>query len=794
MAATRWVPWSAPGASLGKNRHFMNEDGVTRRFWTASHWGAYQVDVADSVVVRTIPFAGDSAPPHLLDSLRHAVNDPTRIARPAIRRGWLRHGPSDQERRRFEDDFVAVPWDEALDLVAQDLDRVRRDHGNAAIFAGSGWGSAGRFHQAGGQLYRFMDGLGGVTRQINNYSYGAGMVILPHVVGSMQPVTGPISSFDGMIGRTGLFVAFGGLAAKNFQIDSGGLADHAALSWFRRLRDAGTSFVLVGPSAADMPDDLPAEWLAIRPDTDTALALALTREIIAADRHDREFLARYCVGFETLSAYLAGEEDGQERDADWAAPICGIPADAIRNLAAAMVEHRTMVSGSWSIQRHEHGEQTYWAIIALAAVIGQIGLPGGGFGFGYGSTGGSGVPRRVLSPHPSVGATRRAGASFIPAGRLTDMLLHPGATYPYNGTELTYPDIRLMYWAGGNPFHHHQDLNRMVAAWRRVQTIIVNNSWWTANAKFADIVLPATTTLERMDIALSARDRFIVKMEAALPTYGQARSDFAIFSGLAERLGFGPMFSQSLDEAGWVRRTYDEIRQQAAALDVALPEFAQFWGDGMIAVAPPDQPYTLFEAFRTDPDAHPLDTQSGRIELSSATIAGFGYADCPPHPAWIEPTEWSAAAARHFPLYLVTNQPATRLHGQLDSGAISQQGKIDGREPIRIHPDDAAARSINDGDTVRVFNDRGAILAAALVTTTLKQGVVSMPTGAWYDPVIAGAEVGLDRRGNPNALTLDRGTSSLAQAPSSGTCCVEIERVTHAAPPSAYAPPQIDDV
>jgi biotin/methionine sulfoxide reductase len=192
-------------------------------------------------------------------------------------------------------------------------------------------------------------------------------------------------------------------------------------------------------------------------------------------------------------------------------------------------------------------------------------------------------------------------------------------------------------------------------------------------------------------------------------------------------------------------------------------------------------PIRPFAGLRADPAGHPLRTPSGKLEIWSATIAGFRYADCPGHPTWFEPHEWLGASltARH-PLHLVSGQPERRLHSQFDNGSHSRDGKVAGREPIVINPADASARGIVDGDVVRVHNDRGACLAGAVVSNEIMPGVVRLATGAWYDPVEPG---GLDLHGNPNVLTPDRGTSSLAQGPSAHSCLVEIERASNDAPP-----------
>jgi biotin/methionine sulfoxide reductase len=172
-----------------------------------------------------------------------------------------------------------------------------------------------------------------------------------------------------------------------------------------------------------------------------------------------------------------------------------------------------------------------------------------------------------------------------------------------------------------------------------------------------------------------------------------------------------------------------------------------------------------------------LRTPSGRIEIFSDKIASFGYEDCPGHPVWLEPQEWlGSEKSREYPLHLITNQPSTRLHGQLDISGLSRSTKLKGREPVWIHEDDAAARGISDGDTVRLFNGRGACLAGAVVSDDVRPGVVRMQTGAWYDPLEPGKPGSLERHGNPNILTQDRGTSKLAQGPVAESALVEVER------------------
>ncbi|HSF94596.1 MAG TPA: molybdopterin-dependent oxidoreductase, partial [Thermohalobaculum sp.] len=697
---------------------------------------------------------------------------------------------------RGREPFVAVPWDEALDIAGAELDRVRRAHGNEAIFGGSyGWASAGRFHHAQSQVHRFLNCIGGYVAHSDNYSYAAVNNLSPHVVGRFsQVVLDRATSWPVIAEHSKLIVMFGGLPKKNAQITSGGVGRHTMPSALRQAKANGAEFVLVSPIRSDAIPEIEAEWLAPRPNTDMALMLGLAHTMVTEGLHDRDFLTRYTTGFAQFLPYLTGESDGQPKDADWAAGICGLGAETIRNLARRMAATRTMITVAWAIQRGDHGEQPCWMAIVLAAMLGQIGLPGGGFGIGYGSENGIGNPVKMFR-FPALPQGDNAVGQTIPVARIADALLHPGGAYDFNGEKRTYPDLRLVYWAGGNPFHHHQDLNRLVRAFHRPECVIVNEIWWTQMARHADIVFPATTMLEREDISMTHWEPLIVAMRKAVEPVGDARDDYAIFTGLARRMGVEEAFTEGRSPEDWVRHLWDQARQRAAEAGFELPLLDELRERETISLPDPEREAVLLADFRADPAANPLETPSGRIEIFSRRIASFGYDDCPGHPVWIEPYEWlGAAETEKYPLHLMSNQPRTRLHSQFDPGRVSQASKIKGREPMVMHPDDAAQRGIADGDVVRVFNDRGACLAGVILSDTIMRGVVQLSTGAWYDPAEPGVEGSLCKHGNPNVLTRDKGTSRLGQGPSAHSALVQIERFEGEPPPvTAFVPPRIED-
>jgi biotin/methionine sulfoxide reductase len=756
----------------------------------ASHWGYFDAVVEDGRVTSVRPFAPDPVPGSLIEATPDIVHAACRIDRPYVRRGWL-----EGKRRghlRGGDPFVPVSWDRATRLLAEEVRRTRAEHGDAAIYGGSyGWSSAGRLHHARTQLHRFLGMGGGFTSSTTAYSYATGQTLLPHILGTTEVLLGRVTDWAAIRRHAKLMLCFGGLAAKNGIVNSGGGGRHDYLPLMRAAAAAGVRLVNISPFRGDTEEDLGAEWVPIRPGTDAAMMLAMAHALIEAGREDRAFLATHCVGWDKLRAYVTGEADGVAKTPDWAAAITHVPAETIRRLALECADKPTMLTAAWSLQRADYGEQPYWMLASLAAMLGTIGKPGLGVAYGYGSTNGVGAPRRPL-PAVSGPSMRNAGL-HIPVARITELLERPGGVLQYNGQDLVLPDIRIVWWAGGNPFHHHQDLPRLQRAWARAETIVVQEPWWTAVARHADIVLPATTTLERNDIASSSRDRFVRAMHQAIPPIADARNDMDMLADVAEELGYRERFTEQRNEEAWLRHLYDRWRRVCATQGFEAPDYDTFWQEGHVEVPPiePGEEYTQFADFAANPEEHPLDTPSGKVEIFSETIASFGYDDCPGHPVWIAPREWLGAekAAEH-PLHLLSFQPATRLHGQLDPGRVAAADKIKGREPVLMHPEDASARGLKDGDVARVFNARGACLAGVRLNAGLLRGVVSMATGAWYDPETPGDPDALCVHGNPNVLTADVGTSRLGQGPSAQSCLVQIERWEGALPPvTAHAPP-----
>lgn len=742
------------------------------------------------------PFELDKYPSKMIAGLSDHVHNAARIRYPMVRVDWLRKRHRSDTSQRGDNRFVRVSWDEALDMFYEELERVQKTHGPSALLTASGWQSTGMFHNASGMLAKAIALHGNSVGTGGDYSTGAAQVILPRVVGSME-VYEQQTSWPLVLQNSKTIVLWGSDLLKNQQANWW-CPDHDVYEYYEQLKAkvaAGEVEVIsIDPVVTSTHEYLGREHvkhIAVNPQTDVPLQLALAHTLYSENLYDKNFLANYCVGFEQFQPYLLGEKDGQPKDAAWAEKLTGIDAESIRGLARQMAANRTQIIAGWCVQRMQHGEQWAWMIVVLAAMLGQIGLPGGGFGFGW-HYNGAGTPGRkgvILSgfsgstsiPPVHDNSDYKGYSSTIPIARFIDAILEPGKVINWNGKSVKLPPLKMCIFAGTNPFHRHQQINRIIEGWRKLETVIAIDNQWTSTCRFADIVLPATTQFERNDLDQYGNhsNRGIIAMKQVVPPQFEARNDFDIFRELCRRFNREEAFTEGLDEMGWLKRIWQEGVQQGKGRGVHLPAFDDFWNNKEYVEFDHPQMFVRHQAFREDPDLEPLGTPSGLIEIYSKTIADMNYDDCQGHPMWFEKIERShgGPGSQKYPLHLQSVHPDFRLHSQLcESETLRQQYTVAGKEPVFINPQDASARGIRNGDVVRVFNARGQVLAGAVVSDRYAPGVARIHEGAWYDPDKGGEPSALCKYGNPNVLTIDIGTSQLAQATSAHTTLVEIEK------------------
>lgn len=725
---------------------------------SGSHWGAFRAKVKDGIWVETVPFEQDPHPTTMLNGLREVVYNPARVKYPMVRIDWLRHGWKSDTTQRGDNRFVRVPWSQALDFFHHELERVQNTYGPSALYAGhTGWQSVGKLHSAGTMMMRAVGLHGTFLAKAGDYSTGAAQVVLPYVAGAME-VYEQQTSWPLVLEHSKTIVIWGSDPIKNLQV--GWLVpDHSVYGYYQQLAEKVKKGEIkvyhIDPVKSESAKFFGGDVVPVNPQTDVPLMLALAYTLYDEKLYDQQFLKDYTTGFDKFLPYLLGTNDGVAKTPEWAAKICGIPADDIRAIARQMAGGRTQIIGGWCLQRMQHGEQYAWMLVVLAAMLGQIGLPGGGFGFGWhyndaGTITSAGPLMSgfsgVTGVDPIHNGSYKGYSNYIPVARFVDCIENPGQTIDWNGHKIKFPEMKMAIFVGNNPFHHHQDRNRMIKAWRKLETVVSVEHQWTATCRFADIVLPATTTYERDDIEQFGNhsNKGIIALRKIVEPMFESKDDFDIFRELCRRYDREEAFTGGKEKMEWVEEIYNGARLQGRGIGVRMPNFKKFWeGEGYITF-PEGSPWVRHESFRKEPDLEPLGTASGLIEIYCKTIADMGYDDCQGHPMWFEKAERShgGPGSEKFPIHLQSCHPNNRLHSQLCSSTdYRATWSVADREPCYISKADADARGIKSGDIVRVFNERGQVLAGAVVTEDYSAGVCRLHEGAWYSPLEGGKPV-----------------------------------------------------
>ncbi|UJF17770.1 trimethylamine-N-oxide reductase 2 [Vibrio sp. SS-MA-C1-2] len=773
---------------------------------TAGRWGPMLVETKDGKIISSTNALAQSVPNSLQTTAPDQVHTKARIKYPMVRKGFL-DNPGKPDGKRGKDEFVRVSWDEAYKLIHEQHMRIRQESGAESVFAGSyGWRSSGILHKAQTLLQRYMSMAGGYSGHLGDYSTGAAQVIMPHVMGSIE-VYEQQTTYPVILENSDVVVLWGMNPMNTLKI-AWSSTDCQGIEFFNQLKQTKKTIIAIDPIRSETIDFFgdKAEWIAPNAGTDVALMLGVAHSLVSKGKHDKAFLDKYTTGYDKFEAYLLGKTDKTPKTPEWASDITGVPAKQIEVLADIFSQNRTMLMAGWGMQRQQYGEQKHWMIATLASMLGQIGLPGGGFGLSYHYSNG-GNPTRDAGVLPAISASIGGGSSAgndwavsgavnaFPVARITDALENPGKKYQHNGKELTYPEIKMIWWAGGGNFTHHQDTNRLAKAWQKPEMTIISEPYWTAAAKHADIVLPITTSFERNDMTMTGdySNQHLVPMKQVVEPQFESRNDFDVFADMSELLKPGQgrdVFTEGKTEMDWLVGFYETAQKGARKQRIRMPNFGQFWKKNELIemkINKKNQQFVRHAEFRQDPIVNALGTPSGKIELYSKTIEGFGYEDCPPHASWIAPTEW-VGSAKEGELQLMTAHAAHRLHSQLNYAKLRELYAVANREPITIHVEDAKARGIKDGDLVRAFNGRGQVLVGAHVTDGIKQGTVCIHEGAWPDQ---NETDGLCKNGAPNVLTDAIPTSQLANGCVANSSLVKIEKFTGTAPTlTAFNPPK----
>jgi len=733
----------------------------------------------------------------IASSIPEYVYSPSRVKYPMVRKSYLEQGPGANRDARGQEDFVRVSWEKATSLIAKELKRVIKEHGNASILTSisSAYLTSGRINYEGACMSRLAYLLGGFTDCVSEYSTGAAQTIMPHITGSTD-VYAQQTSWETVMDNTEVIVFWAVDPSKTLHAGFSPNMGYG-LDWMKKLARSDKKFILIDPQRAYTGKEFNAEWIAPVPNTDVAMMLGMAYALQEEGLENKDFLDEYTTGYKKFLPYLLGKTDGTPKTPEWAESICQIKADKIREIARLLAEKPSLLLSGWSMQRADHGEQPPWMIVTLACMVGQIGLPGCGYSMGhnYPDAGADfGVAPTV--PYLDYGEYPDEAPAMIPASRTTDALLSPGKVIDYNGEKVTYPDIKMIFNEYGNPQCRHQERSKMMKAWKKPDTIVTHEIAWTASAWMSDIVLPVCSALERNDIDADSVGTAITPIKAAIEPVHESKEPFTIFTEIAKALGLEEEFSMGKTAMELIEDSYNVARKRAKNTGVDMPDFQTFWDRGEPIIFPVDEAAKGFVQhgdFREDPLLEPLGTASGKIEIYCKNIEKMGYADCGPHPTWYEPFEYlGSALAKKFPLHMVSPHPRYRMHSQYNQcQSLRDIYNVSGHEPVTINREDAKARNIQQGDVVRIFNGRGQTLAGAKVTDDIRPGVISLWEGGWYDPVERGVPGSLCKHGHANTLVKDKPTSSLAQSCNANTALVQIEKFTGKVPPvTAFDPPE----
>ncbi len=627
---------------------------------------------------------------------------PDRILEPLVRRG-----------PRGSGEFRAASWDEALTVVAERLAEIRGGYGPESVLNLGSAGSIGAVHDTATLTERFFSLLGGYTGLSGNYSNAAASFILPYLFGDDWKRSG----FDASTMRYSDMIILWGANVLEARLGS------EIPARLMEAKKRGARIVVIDPRRSGTVKRAATWWIPCRPGTDAALMLAILNVLFAERLADSDFIESHSAGFDELESYVLGLPDACACSPEWAEGICKVPAHEIRALARAWAATKpTMLLPGYSIQRVHAGEETYRLAVALQIATGNFGIRGG-------STGS--LNNRLPTPKVGrIGVPEPPGVTIcaVPTSRWPDAVLE--------GRAGGYPsDIRAIYSAGGNFLNQGADIGKNRAAFEKVDFVVSQEFFMTPTARWSDVILPAATALEKEDIGIPWLGNYLLYKPQVVAPRGLARSDYDIFCGLAELLGFGAEFSEGRSAPEWVRKCI-------AQSEIDDPE--AFMRSGIYRGREEDR--VGLADFAADPERFPLRTPSGKVEIASENYRmKTGY---PAIPTWRAPPSDPA-----YPLSLITPKSPHRTHSQGSNIArIAEKAA----HALEMNPKDAAVRGIADGDCALVFNARGRSRIGVRLSPDIVPGVVCLPEGIWYEP----DGDGVDLAGSANMFTSTAGTGA----------------------------------
>lgn len=702
----------------------------------ATRVGAFYLD-GDKIT----PFEYDEAPTDLIYNYTSRINHETRIKNPCVRKGFLTG-----DKNRLDDEYIEISWNEAFDLVAKNLKKYYEKYGSSSIYAESyEWGGVGKIGWGRMLIHRLINILGGGVFELGDYSTGAGIAGMPYVFGS-QTVYERATDYKEILNNAKVVVFWGANPFVTSKI-AHDIPMHEHEKYLKQMAEnKDIEVIFIDVRVNESAKMMNAKTLISNSNSDMAMAIGMCNYLYTNNLYDREFIESKTTGFDEFKEYFLGIKDGVNKDLCWASKICGIDEKELKNLALKLRNNPSNILLGRAIQRQLNGEFNYLAIVCLSAMCGHIGKNGLGleFNLSSGCKGESAKNTEKLSDINKILGEVEGKNYYIPSSRLSECLLNPNSKSTYKDEEIFYPNIKLMINACGSYFTHHPDSNESLKALNKLDCIITLEPFWTAQAKFSDIVLPVAIEGERYDIEQSTNKEILFALKPVKNRFYNALSDFEICKEIAKRFGKSYEFCRELDELELVKLVYSDIRERYLKKGIILSEFDKFLErgyekiEGLVEL----EPFTRFK----------------NIENINLNIKGL-----------IAKYEIKDELLSKYPLFLTSAHSPYRLHSQLHNSDIRDSES--NLEPVYLHKDLAKEKGIKQGDIVRVFNDRGEVLAGARVIDDINPKSILIFQGAWWQK---SGKMCLN--GNVNVLTTSLPSSSISNSNTAHTCKVDLEK------------------
>ncbi|HDH2834944.1 TPA: molybdopterin-dependent oxidoreductase, partial [Escherichia coli] len=673
--------------------------------------------------------------------------------------------PMKRVGKRGEGKFERISWDEATTLIADNLKRITQQYGPASRYVHVGTAVSGGTFSGDAMARRLLNLTGGYLEYYHSVSLGNTAAATPYTYG----VAASGNSMDTLL-DTKLVILWGHNPTET-------IFGHTNY-YFQKMKQNGTRFIVVDPRYSDTVSSLADQWIPLLPTTDNALMDAMMYVIISENLHDKTFIDTYTLGFdensmpegvpanESLVAYLFGAKDGIHKTPEWAEKITHVPAQSIRQLARdyATTKPAALIQG-WGPQRHICGERTARGSTLLASITGNVGIKGG-WAAGYG---GSSNRKFCVGPDMPENPVQ-AKISIMNWMQAADDASKVTPQDGLKGVDKLDSNIRLLFSLAGNYLaNQNPDVHqaaKLLEDESKIEFIVLSDLFMTPSAKYADVLLPETSFMERWNIGETwGTASYLILSEKLIEPDFERRTDYDWLRDVAKKLGVEAEFSQGRDEKQWIEHIWEQTR--LAMPDENLPDFATLQKTRRHLFK--SAPHIAFEANIRDPQNNPFPTPSGKIEIFSKRLFDMQDPEIPAlsHyvPAFEGPEDKLTAK---YPLQLITWKGKNRANSTQYANPWLQEVQT---QKLWLNPQDAKQRGISEGDSVKIYNDRGVSIIPVEITPRIIPGVVAMQAGAWWQPDAQG----IDRGGCANVLSSTRITA-LAKGNSHQTMLVEVEK------------------